>query len=73
MSVKEKQKFVRKITDKSVRGKYVATRTIRISMVVSSGTNPDLVAKKAQACGVKQPVISYVPKGHPTCLVTQSK
>jgi len=73
MSVKEVQKPVRKITDRSVRGKYVATRTIRSSKVVSSWTNPDLVARKAQACGVKQPVISYVPKGPITCLITQSK
>lgn len=73
MSVKEKQKSVRKITDQSVRGKYVATRTLGSSTVVSSGTNPDVVAKRAQASGVKQPVISYVPKEPTTCLITQSE
>ncbi len=73
MSVKKVQKTARKITDRSVRGKYVATSTIRSRTVISSGTNPDLVARRAQASGVKQPVISYVPKGPVTCLITQSK
>ena len=44
------------------QGKYVATKSIKSKTVISSGTNPLVVLKKARKKGAKHPLISYIPK-----------
>jgi hypothetical protein len=43
-------------------GKYVATRSFKNKRVISSGTDPLKVYKRAKRLGAKEPVIVYIPK-----------
>ena len=43
-------------------GKYVATRSLKDKSVVSSGRDPVVVYTQAKEKGVRNPVITYVPR-----------
>ena len=50
------------VKDKKYAGKYVTFRDFKDHTVITSGTDPIAVVKKAKAKGIPNPVILYVPK-----------
>ena len=47
---------------KKYAGKYVATKSFRSRMVISSGDDPLIVWDDAEKKGFKDPVVFFIPK-----------